>query len=436
MSTNPQNPTKQNPVENHWKPVVKIPTLASLINSSNKLSTTDDFDMILKSDLVQFISTILYSNIDLFSSDEKVLFIIKRIIEYSDYNNFTNENDRISFTAVKQLLVDKITIDLLINISITFINNSLLKEIITKFKLIDEFTTFTDLFVLSIRPITNKWDKKINGGLRKGKNRINSQEFLIKEDFKLDEQIDIAEIEFVLDSLWMFSCFCKETCVEMIFILINHKYFINIVRDCFSLSNHLNSFFLSNLIKISSELEEFVNNIEGKSEIIKLSVIHLLNEIIDHGHISFITNGKNIIKGKVDLSKVDLICDFIHTLIENIQPFENCVFLKNAPLIVDLNIKYDILTRLKSLQNQIKKQELHYIRLEFLITSLENILILSGNLNNLNQDFEEFKINEEPDILENQDIEMNIFEDSMISQVSDLFPDFSQSFIKVNNNIN
>lgn len=76
--------------------------------------------------------------------------------------------------------------------------------------------------------------------------------------------------------------------------------------------------------------------------------------------------------------RTETLCDFIMQLVE-LSPFDGPVpFLQSAPLLVDLEVHSGLGDRLKHLRDRYMQNDSD-ARLDYVITSLEQILIFSGN---------------------------------------------------------
>ncbi|KAJ1543208.1 hypothetical protein HK096_008684, partial [Nowakowskiella sp. JEL0078] len=232
-----------------------------------------------------------------------------------------------------------------------------------------------ELFTKVVRAIQKKREKVAGG--RKGKSRVDDP----KNEQKPANKDIISELQYlgiIADSFYSLAIGGGK---DIAYVLLENKNFLLSLLGCHQIGNVLKS-------------DEEVGFIEKMKKSV-LRLIDVLLVICFFEPLNIPNPEGSIIIPKVEVSRKDTydsqeltilfdltekLCDFVMMLLDECHFDEPVTYLKDAPLIIDLEVEYTIGNRLRYLRDTLSKIEnSDEARLNYLIISIEQMLTFSGN---------------------------------------------------------
>ncbi|TPX32202.1 hypothetical protein SmJEL517_g04645 [Synchytrium microbalum] len=258
-----------------------------------------------------------------------------------------------------------------------------------------------------------------------------------------------AEIEFLTDAIWSFEVTATVAGMTLATALIQQPDLIPTLLATYSIANLVqNSKPVIDMFDQTS-LSDRVKALKG---LVLSLVYHLLDsaffqpcKLDTHNETTPAANQSPIISATEAAEK---LCDLIHLLLDQAQFDEPVPFLHGAPLLVDLDVEYDLAGRLRTLKDV--RLDGDDARIDYILASLEQLLAFSGNAEakrvkkvrrmDKKRQSHQYSGADGVQASHNDGIpsysevppldEEYIRRSSLISQVQDLFPELGEGFIE------
>ncbi|KAJ3213118.1 hypothetical protein HDU67_003366 [Dinochytrium kinnereticum] len=314
--------------------------------------------------------------------------------------------------------------------------------------LLSDFTDACDFFVGCVRTIQKRTEKSKSGG--KGKGKESSSQVVVggssgslsslngPEDPRDINEPEL-EIRILMDALLSFEALVRGSINDprLSDLLLGNASFLESLQGCYDIANII--------------ISDPTRGVQSDSATeLKLSTLALLDAILDasfflpfklpHSELCGIIPTERDDDTIFDEERSERLFNILSTLLHASQFDGPVTFLHDAPLLLDLEIEAGLGDRLQHLQST-QAEDHDMSRLSYLVLSLEQILMFTGNADirrirvnkkKERQNVSRQKAKQSSEIYGDQsgNDDDYIKSSSLISQVQDLFPELGEGFIE------